>query len=37
MICKTCNKEMDYEDFGDDDCRKMCYVCNDCDLVVRDF
>ena len=37
MDCAKCNKPMDYEDLGDDDCRKMCWICPDCDLIVRDF
>lgn len=36
-VCKTCGKDMEEEDCGDDDCRKMCYVCPSCLKMVRNF
>ncbi len=35
--CKKCNELMDHEDLGDDDCRKMCWVCPTCDIIERDY
>ena len=35
--CPECSHEMDYEDLGDDDCRKMCWVCHNCKNIERDY
>jgi len=36
-VCKSCGKVMELEDLGDDDCRKLCYVCVPCCNQVRNY
>jgi len=35
--CPKCGKGMDYEDLGDYDCPKWCWICPTCDFSVRDY